>query len=78
MRFFPNTFLTLLIRLGFLWPLFFIILISCSWEEVKQGGYQTLQESQTQRCLDNPSRQPADCLNQPSYDTYKKQKKETP
>ena len=78
MKFFPNTFLTRLIRLGFLWAVFFTMSFSCTWEEVKQGGYNAMQERNTQHCLDNPSRSPAECLSQPSYETYQKQKESTP
>lgn len=79
MRLSPNTFMTSIIRHGLLWAIVLSLFISCTWEEVKQGGYNAMQERQTQLCLENPSRHPAECLkNPPSYDTYQKQKETAP
>ena len=74
----PMTFISQLIRLEFFLVVFLTMSVSCTWEQVKQGGYGAMQEHQTQTCLENPSRQPAECVNQPSYDTYQKQKEITP
>jgi len=73
----PNTCMRSFNQHGLLLAIFLTMFISCSWEEVREGGYNTLKESQTQRCLDHPSRPPAECLNQPSYETYQKQKETT-
>lgn len=75
----PNTLVTSIIQYGLLWSTFLTIFISCTWEEVKQGGYNAMQERQTQLCLENPSRPPAECLkNQQSYESYKKEKEAKP
>ena len=75
----PNPFLPLLICLALLCTVFLTMSLSCTWEEVKQGGYNAMQEHQTQRCLENPSRTPTECLKkQQSYETYQKQQETTP
>ncbi len=58
--------------------IFLLFLSSCSLEEVKKGGYEAMQENQTQQCLNNPHHLPADCLNQQSYETYEQQRQSTP
>ena len=75
----PNPFMPLLIRHALLWTIFLAMSLSCTWEEVKQGGYNAMQEHQTQRCLENPSRPPTECLkNQSSYETYQQQQETNP
>ncbi|MDH3504750.1 MAG: hypothetical protein OEZ41_04105 [Nitrospirota bacterium] len=50
----------------------------CSWDEVKETGYGTMREYQTQRCMDDPSRQTSECVDQQPYDSYQRERSVPP
>ncbi|MGD9850770.1 MAG: hypothetical protein AB7T38_05855 [Nitrospirales bacterium] len=46
----------------------------CTWEEVKEKGYETIREHRTQQCLNDPSRRTSECVDQQPYDSYQRER----
>ena len=49
-------------------------MVRCSWDEVQERGYGTMREHQTQRCLDDPSQAPSNCVEQQPYESYQRER----
>ena len=50
----------------------------CTWQEIKERGYGAMREHQAQRCLDDPSRQAAECVDHQPYDAYERDRSAPP
>lgn len=53
-------------------------MVGCAWEEIKEKGYGAMRGHQIQRCLEDHTRQSADCVTQQSYESYERERSALP